>query len=437
MGLTRITAQQISNIDYKQSVRVVAVSNVTLAGGAPATVDGVSLVAGDRVLVTGQSTGSQNGLYYVVTLGVGSNGTWSRSLDGDGTGEIDSGMIVMVTEGTVYADTQWKLITDDPITVGTTALTFVQNYSANSISSGTSNIAVSSSANVSIAVAGSNVAVFASTGEYVTGLLSVTGNVTGGNLLTGAQVVASGVIQTGTGFSTGGYLSVDGDTDLHKTNVTGNLSATGNITGGNLITTGLVSATGNITGNYILGNGALLTGVITSVANINNGTSNVTVVSSGGNVTVGVGGTSNVAVLANTGVYVTGLSSASGNITGGNINTAGVMSATGNITANYFIGNGSQLTSISTTSISNGTSNVSIASASANVTVGVNGDANTVVISPGSIFVNGLFASPKTITSNVQMAADSTAAVISPLTIGNGYNMSIPTSSTVYVWIPS
>ena len=437
MGLTRITAQQISNIDYKQSVRVVSVSNVTLAGGAPATVDGVSLVAGDRVLVTGQSTGSENGLYYVSTLGVGSNGTWTRTTDGNETGEIDAGMIIMVTEGTTYADTQWKLTTNNPITIGSTALTFTQNYSDNSISAGTSNVTVSSNANVSIAVAGSNVAVFATAGEYVTGLLSVTGNVTGGNLLTGAQVVASGVIQTGTGFSTGGYLSVDGDTDLHKTNVTGNLSATGNITGGNLITTGLVSATGNITGNYILGNGALLTGVITSVANINNGTSNVTVVSSGGNVTVGVGGTSNVAVLANTGVYVTGLSSASGNITGGNINTAGVMSATGNITANYFIGNGSQLTSISTTSISNGTSNVSIASASANVTVGVNGDANTVVISPGSIFVNGLFASPKTITSNVQMAADSTAAVISPLTIGNGYSMSIPTTSTVYVWIPS
>ena len=54
---------------------------------------------------------------------------------------------------------------------------------------------------------------------------------------------------------------------------------------------GSVSVTGNITGNYILGNGALLTGVITSVANINYGNSNVTVVSAGGDVTVGIGGT--------------------------------------------------------------------------------------------------------------------------------------------------
>lgn len=88
------------------------------------------------------------------------------------------------------------------------------------------------------------------------------------------------------------------------------ISITGNITAGNLSVTGNVtgnvSATGNVTGNYILGNGALLTGVITSVANINNGTSNVTVVSSGGNVTIGVADTSNVAVFSSTGLAVTG-----------------------------------------------------------------------------------------------------------------------------------
>ena len=75
---------------------------------------------------------------------------------------------------------------------------------------------------------------------------------------------------------------------------------------GNLNVTGGISATGNITGNYFLGNGSLLSGIITSVANINNGTSNVTVTSSGGNITVGIGGTSNVAVFATTGLFVTG-----------------------------------------------------------------------------------------------------------------------------------
>ena len=99
------------------------------------------------------------------------------------------------------------------------------------------------------------------------------------------------------------------------------LSNTGNFS------VGSVNATGNVTGAYFLGNGACLSGVITSVANINNGTSNVTVVSSGGNITVGVGGTSNVAVFATTGEYVTGVISASGNITGANLVLKGTAAA--------------------------------------------------------------------------------------------------------------
>ena len=130
MGLTRPRAHQLQDIDYKQTARAVTTSNITLSGGAPATVDGVSLALRDRVLVTGQSTGSENGIYYVTTVGAGSNGTWARSLDADATGEVSAGMIIMVTEGTTYADTQWKLTTDDPITIGSTSLTFVRNGNA-------------------------------------------------------------------------------------------------------------------------------------------------------------------------------------------------------------------------------------------------------------------------------------------------------------------
>jgi len=185
----------------------------------------------------------------------------------------------------------------------------------------------------------------------------------GGNVTVGVGGVGNIVV-----FSTAGAA------------ITGVASASGNITGGNILTGGLISATGNVTGNYILGNGALLTGVITSVANINNGTSNVTVVSSGGNVTVGIGGTSNVAVFATTGEYITGVLSANGtvtggnlatggtasasgnitggnvltgglvsstgNITGGNILTGGLVSATGNVSGNYFIGNGTVITGV-------------------------------------------------------------------------------------------
>ena len=127
MGLTRPRASQIQNIDYKQTARAVTTSNIAnLSGGAPATVDGVSLAKNNRVLVTGQSTGSENGIYKVTTVGAGSNGTWARTTDSDATGDLNAGTIIMITEGTTYADVQFKLTTDDPITIGTTALTFTQ-----------------------------------------------------------------------------------------------------------------------------------------------------------------------------------------------------------------------------------------------------------------------------------------------------------------------
>ena len=406
MGLTKPRAAQIFNLDYKQSTRVVTTTNITLTGGAPSLVDGVTLSLGDRVLVTGQSTGSQNGLYYVTTLGSGANGTWARTSDGNENGEIEAGMIVMVTEGTIYADTQWKLITDDPIIINTTALTFTQNYMANSISAGTSNVVVNSNANVTISSAGTaNVLTVSNTGAFVSGVASASGNITGGNILTGGLV-----------------------------------SATGNITGGNIRTAGLISATGNVTGNYILGNGALLTGVITSVANINNGTSNVTVVSSGGNVTVGVGGTGNVAVFANTGLFVTGVVSASGNATGGNITTAGLITATGNISGNFFLGNGSLLTGISTSgssNIANGTSNVTVVSSGGNVTVGIGGYSNVAVFGINTLSLSGPFATPKTINTNVSVSGSVNAVLVSPVTIDSLGNISVPDSSTLTIFTPT
>jgi hypothetical protein len=440
MGLTKPRAAQIFNLDYKQSTRVVTTTNIALTGSAPNSVDGVTLSLKDRVLVTGQSTASQNGLYLVTTLGSGSNGTWARTTDGDQTGEIEAGMIVMVTEGVIYADTQWKLITDDPIVINTTALTFTQNYMANSISSGSSNVTVYSNSTVNISSAGTaNVLVIdsntvtataninpaanvtytlgnttnrwkdiwlanssiylgnvilAATDTSLTvdgnpvitsgGTLSTSGNITGGNLLTDGLVSATGNITgnyiLGNGSQLTGLPATYGNANVasflssygsNTISSTGTITA-GNITGGNVLTGGIVSATGNVTGNYILGNGASLTGVITSVANINNGTSNVTVVSSGGNVTVGVGGTSNVAVFDTTGLFVTGnitsgnvsatnitgtlttasqtnitaigtlgSLSVSGNITGGNLLTSGLVSATGNITGGNLLINGS------------------------------------------------------------------------------------------------
>jgi hypothetical protein len=185
-----------------------------------------------------------------------------------------------------------------------------------------------------------------------TGIVSATGNIRGGNLNTTGLVSTSGNIQAGN-LLTSGLISSTGN--INAANIaagnitsaiisaTGNItgpnivatilsvstlmSVSGNIQGGNFLTDGLISTTGNITGNYFLGNGRSITGVqLTSIAN---GTSQVNIPVASSNANITIGATSNVAVFATTGAYVTG-----------------VISATGNVTGSYFLGNGSQLTGL-------------------------------------------------------------------------------------------
>jgi hypothetical protein len=319
MGLTKPRATQIYNLDYKQATRVVTVANITLSGGAPATVDGISLSVNDRVLVTAQSTGSQNGIYKVVTVGSGSSGTWVRTTDANDTGEIEAGMIVMVTEGLIYADTQWKLITDNPITLDSTALTFTQNYSANSISGGTSNVTVYSNANVAISSAGTpNVLIISSTGTVTSGTASVTGNITG------SYIFGNGSQLTG----------ITASSTYGNANVTSLLSAFGSNT---------ISTTGNVTAGYFVGNGSTLTSI--TGGNITGTVANATYATSAGTATTAGTVTTNAQPNI-TSVGTLSSLSTSGNLNSGNILTGGQVSATGNITGSYILGNGSQLTGL-------------------------------------------------------------------------------------------
>ena len=200
------------------------------------------------------------------------------------------------------------------------------------------------------------------------------------------------------------------------------LSTANVITANTIISNGVISAVGNVSGNYILGNGALLTGVITSVANINNGTSNVTVVSSGGNVTVGVGGTGNVAVFATTGEYITGVLSASGNITGGNLLTAGAISATGTLSVT---GNAT----LSTTS----TGNLS----AGNVTTGgiVSATAN---ITGGNILTSGLISVTGNVSGgNINLSGNIVDTGALSIITGSNGNLALAPNGTGIVTVSS
>jgi hypothetical protein len=171
------------------------------------------------------------------------------------------------------------------------------------------------------------------------------GNVTGSNLLTGGYVLATGNV-TGGNFLSLGVISVGGNATAGNINTAGLITAGGNITGANFVTAGLITATGNVAGNYIIGDGGLLSNInVAAGSAIENGNSNVAIGQAAGNVTVAVNGTSNVVVVSNTSMLVSGVISASGNITtaglisvtgnatAGNVSTAGLVTATGNVTA--------------------------------------------------------------------------------------------------------
>ena len=122
-----------SGLDVKQSVRVATTAAINLSSDLEAgdVIDGVTLVAGDRVLVKEQGTASENGIYVAVASGAA-----SRAPDADSSAEVTTGMFTFVSEGTVNADSGWVLATNDTITLGTTGLTFVQFSGAGQITAG-------------------------------------------------------------------------------------------------------------------------------------------------------------------------------------------------------------------------------------------------------------------------------------------------------------
>jgi hypothetical protein len=244
-------------------------------------------------------------------------------------------------------------------------------------------------------------------------VVSASGNVTGGNLLTGGLISATGT------------LSVTGATTL-TTVSTGNISA-GNVDSGGSITTGsLISAVGNVTAD---------SGLFTNIVNVASHTG--AVISVTGNVTANNG---MFTTIVNTASHTGSVVSVSGNVTGGNVLTGGLISATGNVTGNYFIGNGSELTGISVgipTQIASGSSNVSVVSSGGNVTVGINGYSNVAVFGTNTLSLGGPFATPKTINSNILVANAVNAILISPVIVGNLGNIFVPDDATLTIFTPA
>jgi hypothetical protein len=138
-------------------------------------------------------------------------------------------------------------------------------------------------------------------------------------------------------------------------------TSSGNVTIGSGGTANVlvVDPTGvTITGNLTVSGNATLSGNILG-DRIQNGTTTIDIQSVNGNANVTVAGTSNVAVFATTGVFVTGVVSATANITGGNVLTGGLISATANITGgNLSVGTGTITVGNVVNSNGNGVGNI-------------------------------------------------------------------------------
>ena len=398
-----ITGGSVSTAGAVSATGNVTGGNVNTAGLVSA---GANVVGGNiRTVGIVSATGAVYGDSFSAANGVSAGTTVAATTDVTAGGSV-SAVGAVNSGGTISAVGN---ITGSYIFGNGSQLSGID---ATSIQNGTSNVrVVSSGGNVAIGIGGTaNVAVFATTGAFVTGLISATGNITGGNVLTGGLISATGNI-TGANVISSTTLSATANVVGGNISTAGLVTATGNVTGGNIITAaavsagGVISATGNVTGGNLITTGAISAGgIISATGNITGGNINTAgVMSATGNLTNGIAN-----VLSGNAIITSLVSaatvSATGNVTGGNLNAAGLslsgnvvsglsmvtaITTTANISGGYFLGNGSQLTGIDATSIQNGTSNVRVVSSGGNVTVGVGGTANVAVFSTGGMSATG------------------------------------------------
>ncbi len=257
-----------AGLDIKASVRAASTTNITFSlpgyeqtqgtsgrgkiSGAPNTLDGVTLAAGNRILIKNQSSGAANGIYVVTTVGTGTDGVWDRATDFDEDAEVTAGAFVFVEEGTVNADSGWVLSTNNPITIGGasgTALTFVQFSGAGQIDAGDG---LTKSGNTINAVGTANrITVGADSIDIASTYVGQTSITTVGTIATGTW---QGTQITDTYLAAISGSKVTGNIPGNAANVTGTV-AVGN--GG----TGATSLTG-----VVIGNGASAMTAVTGTA---------------------------------------------------------------------------------------------------------------------------------------------------------------------------
>ena len=214
-------------LDVKGSCRVGTTANITLSGTQ--TIDGVAVIAGDRVLVKNQSSAAENGIYVVAA------GSWSRAADADTWSEL-VGAFTFVEEGTVNDNSGWVCTSPQGGTLGVTAVTWEQFSGAGQITAGaglfksgnTINVGTASSARIVVGTDDIDLATTGVTGgTYRSVTVDVYGRVTAGTNPT--TIAGYGI--------TDAYTTTQVDTALAlKLNLTGGTMSGAIAMGANKIT---------------------------------------------------------------------------------------------------------------------------------------------------------------------------------------------------------
>ena len=136
------TTADLGAVTYNNGASGVGATLTKITVFATLSIDGGSPTVGQRILVKNQTSGAQNGVYTVTSVGSGIAGwVMTRATDydtsGSGTNEVDQGDFLLIISGTANANTSWVQQTALPITIGTTSITFTQFGASTAYTAGT------------------------------------------------------------------------------------------------------------------------------------------------------------------------------------------------------------------------------------------------------------------------------------------------------------
>jgi hypothetical protein len=312
-----------AGISWKQPVRCGTTANITLSGLQ--TIDGVTVVADNRVLVKNQTTTSQNGIY------LASATAWSRAPDADTWNELISAL-VFVESGSTLAGSAWYCTIQPGGTIGTTAITW-SNFSVAATYTAGTGLTLTDYV-FSITNTGVAAAAYGSASKTLTATVNAQGQLTVISApdiaIANTQVSGLGTMSTQAASS----VAITGGS-INGTTIGGTTAAAVNATTFTGAGTGL---TGTATSLSIGGNAATATSATTATNIAGGATGSVPYQTASGTTTLLAAGTDGFVLKLAAGVP-TWAASASGTVTSvsgtgtvSGISLSGTVTSTGNLT---------------------------------------------------------------------------------------------------------